>query len=112
MQDQDKQAAFNAALARAIEKAKAVEKDSRNTYSDYAYASAEAIIEEARGPLAAEGFAVIPKRWAVRHLVGGPVSTGGRAGDEGMSGLRQISQELSTRTTEPFLFFNLSPSLQ
>lgn len=48
---------LNAALARAILSASAVEKGSQNTFHRYKYASAEAIIEEARVPLASEGLA-------------------------------------------------------
>lgn len=64
--DPSAQAALFAAIARAIEKARAVGKDSQNTFHRYKYASAEAIIEEARGALAAEGVAAIPVSWRLR----------------------------------------------
>ena len=49
-----------AALAKAIKRANAVEKDARNDHHKYAYASAEAIIAESREALAAEGLSLIP----------------------------------------------------
>lgn len=79
MQDQDKQAALFAALSRAVAKAQAVGKDSTNTFSHYKYASAEALIEESRGCLAAEGLAVMPKAWRVVPLAAA-VPTGSKAG--------------------------------
>lgn len=77
--DPEKQAALYAALAKATASARAVEKGAENTYSRYKYASAEAVVEEARAHLAAEGIAVVPKRWRVLPLPGGPVSGGGKA---------------------------------
>lgn len=74
------QAELQAAIARAIKNAQSVTKDSKNTFSGYKYASAEAIIEEARAVLAAEGISVIPKRSRLVYLANGPVSTGGKAG--------------------------------
>jgi hypothetical protein len=56
-------AALYAALARAIGKAQAVEKDSNNSFHKYKYASAEALLEEGRGALAAEGLCVFPLAW-------------------------------------------------
>lgn len=79
MSDQDKQAGLYAALARAVSRAQAVGKDSTNTFSHYKYASAEALIEESRGCLAAEGLAVMPKAWRVVPL-SAPVPTGSKAG--------------------------------
>jgi hypothetical protein len=79
MQDQDKQAALYAALSRAVAKAQAVGKDSTNTFSHYKYASAEALIEESRGCLSAEGLTVIPKAWRVMPLASA-VPTGSKAG--------------------------------
>jgi hypothetical protein len=70
MQDQDKQGLLYAALSRAVAKAQAVAKDSANDYHRYKYASAEALIEEARVPLAAEGICVMPIAWAVSPLAG------------------------------------------
>jgi hypothetical protein len=55
-----------AALARAIERAKGVKNDSKNTHHGYSYTSAEAILEEARGALAAEGLCVIQRSWRIR----------------------------------------------
>jgi hypothetical protein len=55
--------ALYAALARAIAKSAAVGKDAQNSFHKYKYASAESLIEEARGALAAEGLAVIPAGW-------------------------------------------------
>lgn len=49
-----------AALARAQGAAKAVEKDATNTFHKYKYASAEAIIAEAREALAQHGLSVVP----------------------------------------------------
>lgn len=49
-----------AALALAISSAGAVEKDAANTFHRYRYASAEAVIAEARGALAAHGLALVP----------------------------------------------------
>lgn len=60
MNDTDKQSALYAALARAVAKAQAVAKGSENSFHRYKYASAEALIEEARGALAAEGISVMP----------------------------------------------------
>ena len=48
------------ALVKAQTQCRAVEKDARNTFHKYAYASAEAIIEEAKGPLNACGLALMP----------------------------------------------------
>jgi len=48
-----------AALAAAQKDAEAVEKDATNTFHKYKYASAEAIIAEARAALSAHGLAVI-----------------------------------------------------
>lgn len=48
------------ALIKAQAKCRAVEKDARNTYHKYNYASAEAIIEEAKGPLNECGLALMP----------------------------------------------------
>jgi hypothetical protein len=53
-------AALFAALAKAQAHAKSVEKDARNTFHKYAYASAEAIITEAKESLAHAGLAVVP----------------------------------------------------
>ncbi|HEU4368312.1 MAG TPA: ERF family protein, partial [Methylomirabilota bacterium] len=52
--------ALNKALAAAQRRAQAVEKDAQNTFHKYKYASAEAIIAEAREALSAEGLAVFP----------------------------------------------------
>jgi hypothetical protein len=49
-----------AALARAVARAEAIEKDAHNKFHNYKYASAEAIIAEAREALSAEGLAVFP----------------------------------------------------
>lgn len=48
------------ALVAAQKLAEAVEKDTRNNFHNYAYASAEAIIAEARAALSAAGLAVLP----------------------------------------------------
>lgn len=48
-----------AALARAIGKCSAVSKDATNQHHRYAYASAEAIITEARAALSAEGLSLL-----------------------------------------------------
>lgn len=48
------------ALVAAQKLAEAVEKDARNNFHNYAYASAEAIIAEARSALSAAGLAVLP----------------------------------------------------
>lgn len=55
-----------AALSRAIGRAGAVEKTSENTFHRYKYASAEGLIEEARGALAAEGLCVFPRWWKLK----------------------------------------------
>lgn len=52
--------ALNKALAAAQKRAEAVEKDATNSFHKYRYASAEAIIAEARAALAEEGLAVMP----------------------------------------------------
>jgi hypothetical protein len=62
--DPVKQAALFAAIATATFRAKAIEKDATNTHHKYKYASAEAVIEEARVPLAGEGVCVI-QTWDV-----------------------------------------------
>lgn len=72
-------AALFSALAKAVAASTPVSKGAENTFSRYKYASAESIIEEARGRLAAEGIAVLPKRWRIVPLPGGPVSGGGKA---------------------------------
>lgn len=64
--DPAKQAALFAAIAKATFRAKAIEKDAENTHHHYRYASAEAVIEEARVPLAGEGVCVI-QTWNVVH---------------------------------------------
>ena len=53
----EKHANIGAALVAAQAAAEAVEKDSRNAHQGYKYASAEAIIREARAALAAAGLA-------------------------------------------------------
>ena len=54
-----------AALAAAQALASSVEKDARNTFHKYAYASAEAMISEAKVALAQHGIAVVPLRQAL-----------------------------------------------
>lgn len=55
---QDPVSRLAGALVRAQQRAEAVEKDATNAFHRYKYASAEAIIAEARAALAAEGLAV------------------------------------------------------
>ena len=61
-------AALQAALARAIVAANAVEKDARNSFHKYKYASAEAVLAEARAVLGAEGLAVVPLTEALEKV--------------------------------------------
>lgn len=56
---------FNKALIAAQLNAKAVEKNSENTWHKYKYASAEALIEEARAALNTAGLATIMERWEI-----------------------------------------------
>lgn len=65
-----------AALARAIGRAGAVEKTAENTYHRYKYASAEGLISEARGALAAEGLCVFPRWWKLKPHAGLEQRTG------------------------------------
>lgn len=58
--------ALYAALARATANASSVAKDAQNSFHRYKYASAEAVIAEAREPLAAEGISVVQSAWRVR----------------------------------------------
>jgi len=60
-----------AALAAAQAAAAAVEKDARNAHMRYDYASAEAIIGEARAALASAGVAVIPLSAVVSTIADG-----------------------------------------
>lgn len=53
------------ALVNAQQSAQAVHKDSRNEWHKYAYASAEAIISEARTALSCAGLALLPVSWSV-----------------------------------------------
>lgn len=54
-----------AALAKAAAAAGAVGKDAVNAHHRYKYASAESILEEARGPLHANGLALVPLSAAI-----------------------------------------------
>ena len=54
-----------AALVAAQKHAQAVSKTSKNSFMGYKYASAEALIEEARVALNEAGLAVIPVQWSV-----------------------------------------------
>ena len=56
------QADLYAALSRAQARARAVEKDARNQFHKYDYASAEAILHESKECLTSEGLAVIPSK--------------------------------------------------
>lgn len=56
-------AAFAAALVKAQQAARSVEKDSSNSFHRYKYASAEAIIDEARSALVAAGIACLSTGW-------------------------------------------------
>ena len=58
-------ASLAAALVAAQQQAQAVAKSSENTFHRYKYASAEALIAEAREALANHGLAVMPLEWAV-----------------------------------------------
>lgn len=53
------------ALVKAMIAAHGVEKDSKNSFHKYEYASSEALIEEARTALAANGLAVVPVEQSV-----------------------------------------------
>lgn len=59
MQDPQKLAALAAALVRAQRQARAVEKDAKNTFHGYKYASAEALIEEGRAALSSQGLSLL-----------------------------------------------------
>ncbi len=48
------------ALAKAIGEAKAVIKDKRNTFSNYDYASAEAVVAAAKDALSSNGLSIVP----------------------------------------------------
>lgn len=67
--------ALYAALAAAQQRARKVEKDSKNTFHKYAYASTESIIEAAKEALADSGLAIIPRAWKIVP----PMSEGGKA---------------------------------
>ena len=56
-------AKFAAALVKAQQAARSVEKDSSNSFHRYKYASAEAIIDEARGALVSAGIACLSTGW-------------------------------------------------
>lgn len=58
-----------AALISAQERAKAVTKDGKNTFHNYKYASAEAIIEEAKLCLNNSGLAVVCMGWGIKDSV-------------------------------------------
>jgi hypothetical protein len=60
MDDEKMQGSLYGALAKAQQAAKAVGKDSRNTFHRYAYASAEAIYAECREHLSGHGLTVLP----------------------------------------------------
>lgn len=57
--------ALAAALAQAQARARSVEKDAKNTFHKYAYASAEAILGEAKHALEGTGLALVPQNDAV-----------------------------------------------
>lgn len=57
--------ALAAALAQAQARARAVEKDAQNTFHRYAYASAEAILGEAKHALEGTGLALVPQNDSV-----------------------------------------------
>lgn len=60
-----KHATLAAALVAAQHQAKSVSKTSKNQFHGYKYASAEALIAEAREALADHGLAVMPVEWSV-----------------------------------------------
>lgn len=69
--------ALAAALAQAQARARSVEKDAKNTFHKYAYASAEAILGEAKHALEGTGLALVPQNDAVAAspaVEGQPVS--------------------------------------
>lgn len=59
------------ALALAQQKCGAVKKDARNTHHGYSYASAEAVIAEAKRALADTGLALVPSEQSLERLEGG-----------------------------------------
>lgn len=61
---------LSAALSKAQQACKAVEKDSRNDFHRYAYASAESIIAEAKMAMAGTGLSVMPH--SPRMITNGP----------------------------------------
>lgn len=63
-----KHATLAAALVAAQARARAVAKDSENTWHKYAYASAEAIMAEARDALNPEGLACVMTGWFLQHF--------------------------------------------
>lgn len=60
-----------AALALAQQKCQAVRKDARNAHHGYRYASAEAVIAEAKRALADTGLALVPSEQALNRAEGG-----------------------------------------
>lgn len=60
-----------AALARAQRKCKPVKKDARNSHHGYSYASAEAVIAEAKLALADTGLALVPIEQSLERIEGG-----------------------------------------
>lgn len=65
-QDPKAQARLHAALAKAILQTHEVEKDARNKFHGYNYASAEAVYRAAREALAANGLALVPTTTRIR----------------------------------------------
>lgn len=59
------------ALALAQQKCGAVKKDARNTHHGYSYASAEAVIAEAKRALADTGLALVPSEQSLERIQGG-----------------------------------------
>lgn len=83
--------AIYAALVDAQSRARAVEKDAKNKYHGYRYASAEAIIEEARYALNEAGLAAFAVGWRFAH---------DEMGDKGPIGRIVVNYRLVHRSGE------------
>lgn len=90
MSPEERDAALNAALVRAQMAARAVGKGARNEHHRYRYASAESIIDEARGALASCGLAMHQS-----HVVLVPGEVSSSSEDAPMPPLAQVTYVLA-----------------
>lgn len=97
--DNETRAKLFAALVRAQQAAQAVEKDSRNDFHRYAYASAEDMIAEGRRALSSAGLALFPLVQDVLH--------GGEASEDALTSeyllIHESGESVSLKTITPII---------